>query len=235
MTDDKIYKIALGDIEISDQNVRLTRQTKDLDELAASIKRHGLLQPVVLIGDYGEPPYELISGQRRFSAHERLKKKTIKAVFAGELSKEQAILHSLVENVQRVDPEFREKVLRAYEYKCAVCGFDVRLDHYPIALEAAHIKWHQAGGPDVEVNGLALCALHHKLFDREAFTLSKNFEVKVSDRAYGTIGFNEWLMKFHGEKIKYPQRKNYLPDNSFRAWHVREVFQGDFREKDTLA
>jgi len=130
------------------------------------------------------------------------------------------------------DPEFREKVLRAYEYKCAVCGFDIRLDHYPIALEAAHIKWHQAGGPDIEVNGLALCALHHKLFDRGAFTLSEDFEVKISDRAYGTMGFNEWLMRFHGKKIKYPQRKDYLPNNSFRAWHVREVFQGDFRSSD---
>lgn len=63
-------------------------------------------------------------------------------------------------------PNFRENVLRAYEYRCAVCGFDVRMGHYPVGLEAAHIKWHQAGGPDIEVNGLALCALHHKLFDR---------------------------------------------------------------------
>lgn len=29
----------------------------------------------------------------------------------------------------------------------AVCGFDVRLDHFPIALEAAHIKWHTDGAP----------------------------------------------------------------------------------------
>jgi len=103
MADDQIYEIELRDIEISDQIVRLTHQTKDLDELAASIKKHGLLQPVVLLGDYGEPPYKLITGQRKFLAHEQLNKTTIRAVFAGELSKEQAILRSLVENVQRVD------------------------------------------------------------------------------------------------------------------------------------
>ena len=103
MGDDKIHKIKLGDIEISKQNVRLTHQTKNLDELAASIKKHGLLQPVVLLGDYGEPPYKLIAGQRRFLAHEQLNKKTIKSVFAGDLSKQQATLHSLVENVQRLD------------------------------------------------------------------------------------------------------------------------------------
>jgi putative restriction endonuclease len=127
-------------------------------------------------------------------------------------------------------PEFRENVLKAYEYRCAVCGFDVKLGHYPIGLEAGHIKWHQAGGPDNEVNGLALCALHHKLFDRGAFTLSNRLEVLVSDRAYGTVGFKEWLMDFHGKKIDSPQRKTYYPDRKFTQWHVREVFQGEYRE-----
>ena len=69
------------------------------------------------------------------------------------------------------DPSFPEKVLRAYEYQCAVCGFDVRIGNTLVGLEAAHIKWHQAGGPDTEVNGVALCSLHHKLFDRGAFTV----------------------------------------------------------------
>jgi len=128
------------------------------------------------------------------------------------------------------DPEFREKILRAYEYKCAVCGFDVRLGHYPIALEAAHIKWKQAGGPDAEMNGLALCALHHKLFDRGAFTLTEDLEIMISDRAHGTEGFKEWLMRFHGKKLKSPQRATYLPDQNFRDWHVKEVFKGEYRE-----
>ena len=83
-------------------------------------------------------------------------------------------------NRQRRDPNFRANVLRAYEYRCAVCGFDVRLGPSPVALEAAHIKWHQAGGPDLEVNGLALCVLHQRLFDRGAFTLSKQLQIMVS-------------------------------------------------------
>jgi putative restriction endonuclease len=59
------------------------------------------------------------------------------------------------------DPRFRQRVLTAYEYRCAVCGFDVRLGSVSIALDAAHIRWFQAGGPDEESNGLALCVLHH--------------------------------------------------------------------------
>src|SRR5262249_61325836 len=64
------------------------------------------------------------------------------------------------------DPQFRQRVLTAYEYRCAVCGFDVRLGSVSIALDAAHIRWFQAGGPDGESNGLALCELHHKTFLR---------------------------------------------------------------------
>jgi len=44
------------------------------------------------------------------------------------------------------DSSFRHRLLRAYQYRCAVCGFDLRLGNVAVGLEAAHIKWHQAGG-----------------------------------------------------------------------------------------
>lgn len=58
-----------------------------------------------------------------------------------------------------------------------------------LCLEAAHIKWRDHGGPgryiDQENNGIALCGLHHKLFDYGAFTLSDHLEILVPDRANG--------------------------------------------------
>ena len=128
------------------------------------------------------------------------------------------------------DTDFLENVLKAYEYRCAVCGFDVRLRHQPVALEAVHIKWHQAGGPDVETNGLALCVLHQRLFDRGAFSLSDGLQIMVSDEANGSAGFQEWLMRFHGQQLKFPQRQSYHPDEKYVSWHVKEVFQGDYRD-----
>ena len=122
-------------------------------------------------------------------------------------------------------PDFRDRILRAYEYSCAICGFDVRLGTVPVALEAAHIKWHQAGGPDEERNGLALCTLPHKLFDRGVFTLSDQLEVIVSESAHGTKGFQEWVIAFHGQSIRPPQRPSYRPDKFSIDWHVKEVFQ----------
>ncbi len=128
------------------------------------------------------------------------------------------------------DPAFRQRVLKAYEYRCAVCGFDVRLGSVSIALDAAHIRWHQAGGPDVESNGLALCVLHHKTFDLGAFTLTEGVLV-VSDQANGTAGFAETLMAFHGKPIRPPQHPDWRPEPKHVEWHGREVFKGEARHR----
>jgi len=131
------------------------------------------------------------------------------------------------------DPQFRQRVLTAYEYRCAVCGFDVRLGSATIALDAAHIRWHQAGGPDVESNGLALCVLHHKTFDLGAFTVNRDGVLFVSEQAHGTEGFHETLLRHHGRPIRAPQRPEWKPDPSYAAWHGREVFKGLARHHAT--
>ncbi|WP_226672829.1 phosphorothioated DNA-binding restriction endonuclease [Rossellomorea aquimaris] len=124
------------------------------------------------------------------------------------------------------DPKFREKILRAYGYSCAVCGFNVRLAHTLVGVEAAHIKWHQAGGPDTEENGMALCSMHHKLFDRGVFTLTSERKMVVSQDAHGTNGFEEWLMRYNGHYFREPIQPHYFPSPKFLNWHVKEVFKG---------
>lgn len=135
----------------------------------------------------------------------------------------------LEETRQLRNPDFRERILRAYEYRCAVCGFNVRLGDALVAVEAAHIKWYCYGGPDREENGIALCSLHHKLFDRGAITLDKNFVLRVAENAHGTCGFVEWLMRYHGKPIRRPQSPQYYPADNYINWHVREVFHGPSR------
>ena len=127
------------------------------------------------------------------------------------------------------DLAFRSRILTAYVYRCAVCGFDVRLGTVSLGIEAAHIKWHQAGGPDVEVNGLALCALHHKLFDRGAFTVSASGRVELSEQLNGGTGFRELLLAHHGQPLLQPPNPGHRPAGQFLAWHHKEVFQGPAR------
>lgn len=128
------------------------------------------------------------------------------------------------------DPQFRQDVLRAYEEKCAVCGLQIRLGPSSLAIEAAHIMWHQAGGPDVVQNGLALCVLHHKLFDRGAFALSDARVIEVSEHLLGENRFGEYVMTFHGRELHAPQSPKYLPGEEFIHWHRREVFRGPARD-----
>jgi putative restriction endonuclease len=130
---------------------------------------------------------------------------------------------------KRRDPDFRKRVLTAYEYRCAVCGFDVRLGSVSIALDAAHIRWHQAGGPDREGNGLALCVLHHKTFDLGADTVSPAGVLLVSDQANGGEGFHHTLLRHHGKQVRPPQRSEWRPGPDFLGWHAREAFKGAAR------
>src|ERR1039458_6993388 len=140
---EEIYSIPLKDIKISEDNVRLSDPTKDLEELAASIEKHGLLQPVVLLGKFGQPPYELISGQRRFLAHQKiLKWPEIRAVFAGKLSKTDAVVRSLVENLQRRDLDYADTA-RAVTYLYQQYGKNDRKVQTQTGLSLRKVRLHR--------------------------------------------------------------------------------------------
>ncbi|MCE4543233.1 HNH endonuclease [Caballeronia sp. PC1] len=130
---------------------------------------------------------------------------------------------------RRRDPEFRSDVLTAYQYRCALCDLDLRIGNMTIGLEAAHIMWHQANGPDVVENGIALCCLHHKLFDIGAFTLSDDLRVLVSEKAHGTQRFDEVLLRHHGGPLNAPVRREHHPEQRFIDWHREQVFKGGAR------
>ncbi|WP_374640397.1 phosphorothioated DNA-binding restriction endonuclease [Hydrogenophaga sp.] len=121
---------------------------------------------------------------------------------------------------------FRERVLRVYEYRCCVCGFDLRLGHLPAGLEAAHIQWHTVGGPDIEQNGLSLCALHHKLFDLGAFTLEpSSLKIVFSEHAMsGSRGLTGEL-RHHGQDFIRPISMEATPGPAFLKWNWSFVFK----------
>ena len=123
------------------------------------------------------------------------------------------------------DPSFRPRVLGAYGHRCVVCDFSILMDSQPVALEAAHIKWHEARGPDEVRNGLALCALHHKLFDKGAFTVSRARTLVVSPVAAGP-SVKRTLRKYDAKPVPLPSNPDDAPDRVFLDWHAREVFRG---------
>jgi putative restriction endonuclease len=135
-------------------------------------------------------------------------------------------VRSAQEQIRRRDPAFREKVLLAYQYRCGVCGHDLRLGRQTIGLEAAHIKWFQAQGPDVVPNGIALCSLHHKVFDLGAFAiLPGSYQMVFSQHLNGSDDAAGRMLAYHGASLILPQSREYLPQADFLEWHRKQVFK----------
>ena len=67
-------------------------------------------------------------------------------------------LDSRIRSVNR-DRRFRLEVISAWQHRGGFCGYNVKLDHTDLGLEAAHIMWVQAGGAEVLDNGI-VAALH---------------------------------------------------------------------------
>lgn len=76
---------------------------------------------------------------------------------------------------------------------------------------------HHLGGPDVEPNGLALCALHHKLFDLGAFTIDAS-ELRVIFSRHAIAGDRGpgGALAHHGRPMLRPQDDALAPGRGWR-------------------
>ena len=78
---------------------------------------------------------------------------------------------------------FRENVLRAYNYQCAITGQSIFVDNR-VLLEAAHIIPYRDGGSFATSNGIALSYEMHKMFDNGLFGFfydeNGNLRIRVS-------------------------------------------------------
>jgi putative restriction endonuclease len=116
-------------------------------------------------------------------------------------------------------------VLDAWDRQCAFCGYDGQLGSSSVGLEAAHVRWFNLGGPDELNNGMALCSLHHKLFDRGALGLDEECRILVSGVFSARTEAAKRVYDLHGRPLR-PRRGTSLPSVEHLAWHGREVFRG---------
>lgn len=120
---------------------------------------------------------------------------------------------------------WRHAVVQAWDRACAFCGYDGALLGTPVGLEAAHVRWFSHDGPDELDNGLALCTLHHKLFDRGALGLDDGFTVRVSADFSARTEAGRAVYALDGVQLR-PRPGTPLPAAAHVAWHRREVFKG---------
>jgi len=93
--------IAIDRITPSPEQPRLAMDETSLEELAASIREHGILQPI-LVRPLGNNEFQLIAGERRWRASQAAGMATIPALVE-EIDDDTALEISIIENLQRED------------------------------------------------------------------------------------------------------------------------------------
>ena len=108
---EKILKVPIEKIKANPWQPREVFKAEELGDLVASIREHGILQPLIVTkkGD----SYELIAGERRFRAAKTLNQPTV-PVIVREAEAQEKLELSLIENVQRQDLNALERA-RAYQ------------------------------------------------------------------------------------------------------------------------
>jgi putative restriction endonuclease len=121
---------------------------------------------------------------------------------------------------------FAEAVLRAYAYQCAMCGFDGKLGRNPVAIQAAHVHWHSRGGPDEVANALALCALHHVLFDLGVVGITPDRRITIARDYVATTSAGRAVDGLAGQPILAVRPGQPSVDIIYIDWHRIQVFIG---------
>lgn len=107
--------------------------------------------------------------------------------------------------------EFRARVVHAYDGKCAVCG----LPHAPL-LDAAHIRPYGEPGGEREVrNGLSLCVIHHRAYDRKLLGIDgerRLYTHPTIDAIVDGPVLAASLQNLTGQKMEFAPRGRFAPD-----------------------
>jgi predicted restriction endonuclease len=155
------------------------------------------------------------------------------AGFRGERSKEivdeEVLLDSDVPTeaqksvrVRLVQRFFRETVLSSYNFSCAICRLNL-----PMLLNASHIiPWSadKTRRADPQ-NGLSLCVLHDRAFDRGLIAIDDSFRIILSGQARVARApklHRVGLLEIEGKKLILPDR--FRPDKIAFAYHRENVF-----------
>lgn len=111
MAERRLDELPLDSIQPNPEQPRTNFKKEDLEELAASIEKEGLLQPIVVrkAGDH----YQIIAGERRWQACRSLGLQSV-PVRIKEADDDKALELALIENVQRSD---LNPIEEAYGYK----------------------------------------------------------------------------------------------------------------------
>ncbi|MBK3333113.1 hypothetical protein GWK41_08525 [Persephonella atlantica] len=148
------------------------------------------------------------------------------SLFTDRLMEDRTGKHDIITTVRREkisatiekykrDPSFSTTVKSNYGNKCAICG----IPNEGAVVDAAHIKPVKEGGPDIEENGIALCKVHHNLFDAGLITI-KDGKLITSPKMSHQLETHPVISEFKGKRVKLVKTSE-----KFLKWHQENIFK----------
>ena len=121
-TEDGVLKLNISEVEPNREQPRKNFDEDELQELAESIKQHGVISPLLVVKRDGY--YEIVAGERRWRAATIAGLKEV-PVIVRDLTEQEILEISIIENLQRVDLNPIEEALA---YKRLMTEFNLTQD-----------------------------------------------------------------------------------------------------------
>ena len=99
---DEVKKIALAEIIPNPEQPRKVFDEDEMQDLAASVKEHGVLVPIIVNKNENDAQYVIVAGERRYRAAKRAGLAEVPAIVKN-YSEQEMLEIALIENVQRSD------------------------------------------------------------------------------------------------------------------------------------
>lgn len=145
---DTVQRIPITAIIVNDYQPRQDFSEEDLDELAASVKEYGIIQPLVVTRR--DDGYRLIAGERRLRAAKRAGLDMVPIVVR-DADEHQRLALAIIENIQRVD---LNPIETALAYKRLMDEFSLTQDEIAVKMGKSRPK---------VANALRLLKLHPEI------------------------------------------------------------------------
>ncbi len=234
--EEEIQELPLNELRVNPYQPRKTFNEESLNELAESIKEHGVFQPIIVKKSI--KGYEIVAGERRFRASKLAGKETIPAIvrnFTDEEMMEIAVLENLqrenlnavdeanayktlMENLHLTQDQVSKRVNKSRSHITNLLGIlslpeDVLTLVKENKLSMGHARCLSKLSDIEKINELTKKVLEENLSVRELEALSSGNEIERKNKIVKSPKSNEYtslekeLTEYYGTKVKIANKK----------------------------
>lgn len=234
--EEEIQELPLNELRVNPYQPRKTFNEESLNELAESIKEHGVFQPIIVKKSI--KGYEIVAGERRFRASKLAGKETIPAIvrnFTDEEMMEIAVLENLqrenlnavdeanayktlMENLHLTQDQVSKRVNKSRSHITNLLGIlalpeDVLTLVKENKLTMGHARCLSKLSDIEKINELTKKVLEENLSVRELEALASGEEIERKNKIVKKPKSNEYtslekeLTEYYGTKVKITNKK----------------------------